>query len=31
MYPLTLHLGVQRKWTAFSSHNIMHHAVFCKY
>jgi hypothetical protein len=31
MYPLTLHLGVQRKWTAFSPHKVVHHAVFCKY
>ena len=31
MYPLTLHLGVQRKWTAFSPRKVMHHAFFCKY
>jgi hypothetical protein len=31
MYPLTLHWGVQRKWTAFSPHKVVHHAVFCKY
>ena len=31
MYPLTLHLGVQRKLTAFSSRKVVHHAVFCKY
>ena len=31
MYPLTLHLGVQRKWTAFSPRKVVHHAVFCKY
>ena len=30
MYPLTLHLGVQRKWTAFSPHKVVHDAVFCK-
>ena len=24
-------LGVQRKWTAFSSCKVVHHAVFCKY
>jgi hypothetical protein len=23
MYPLTLHLGVQRKWTAFSPHKVV--------
>ena len=28
---LTLHLGVQRKLTAFSPHKVVHHAVFCKY
>jgi hypothetical protein len=28
MYPLTLLLGVQRKWTAFSPHKVVHHAVF---
>jgi hypothetical protein len=28
---LTLHLGVQRKLTAFSPRKVMHHAVFCKY
>jgi hypothetical protein len=27
---LTLHLGVQRKLTAFSPHKVVHHAVFCK-
>ena len=31
MYPLTLHLGVQRKWTPFFPHKVVHHAVFCKY
>jgi hypothetical protein len=31
MYPLTLHLGVQRKLTAFSPRKVVHHAVFCKY
>jgi hypothetical protein len=31
MYPLTLHLGVQRKWTAFSPSKVVHHDVFCKY
>jgi hypothetical protein len=31
MYPLTLHLGVQRKLTAFSPRKVMHHAFFCKY
>ena len=31
MYPLTLHLGVQRKLTAFSPCKVVHHAVFCKY
>ena len=31
MYPLTLHLGVQRKLTAFSPRKVMHHAVFCNY
>ena len=31
MYPLTLHLGVKRKLTAFSRRKVMHHAVFCKY
>jgi hypothetical protein len=31
MYPLTLHLGVQRKSTAFSPCKVVHHAVFCKY
>jgi hypothetical protein len=31
MYPLTLHLRVQRKLTAFSPRKVMHHAVFCKY
>ena len=29
--PLTLHLGVQRKLTAFSPRKVVHHAVFCKY
>ena len=24
----TLHLGVQRKWIAFSPHKVVHHAVF---
>jgi hypothetical protein len=28
---LTLHLGVQRKLSAFSPHKVVHHAVFCKY
>ena len=28
MYPLTLHLGVQRKWTVFSPHKVMQVAVF---
>jgi hypothetical protein len=28
MYPLTLHLGIQRKLTAFSPHKIVHHALF---
>jgi hypothetical protein len=28
---LTLHLGVQRKLTAFSPHKVVHNAVFCKY
>ena len=28
---LTLHLGVQRKLTAFSLRKVVHHAVFCKY
>ena len=28
---LTLHLGVQRKLTAFSPRKVVHHAVFCKY
>ena len=28
MYPLTLHLGVQRKLTAFSPRKVVHHAVF---
>ena len=28
---LTLHLGVQRKLTAFSPCKVVHHAVFCKY
>ena len=27
----TLHLGVQRKLTAFSPHKVVHYAVFCKY
>ena len=27
----SLHLGVQRKLTAFSPHKVVHHAVFCKY
>ena len=31
MYPVTLHLGVQRKLTAFSPRKVVHHAVFCKY
>ena len=31
MYPLTLHSGVQRKWTAFSPCKVVHHAVFGKY
>ena len=31
MYPLTLHLGVQRKLTAFFPRKVVHHAVFCKY
>ena len=31
MYRLTLHLGVQRKLTAFSPRKVVHHAVFCKY
>jgi hypothetical protein len=31
MYPLTLHLGVQRKLTAFSPRKVVYHAVFCKY
>ena len=31
MYPLTLHLGVQRKLTAFSPRKVMHHAFLCKY
>ena len=26
--PLTLHLGVQRKLTAFSPRKVVHHAVF---
>ena len=29
--PLTLHLGEQRKLTAFSPRKVVHHAVFCKY
>jgi hypothetical protein len=29
--PLTLHLGVQWKLTAFSPRKVVHHAVFCKY
>ena len=29
--PLTLHLGVQRKLTAFSPRKVVHHAGFCKY
>jgi hypothetical protein len=29
--PLTLHLGVQRKLTAFSPRKVAHHAGFCKY
>ena len=28
MYPLTLHLGVQRKLTAFSPRKVVYHAVF---
>ena len=28
MYPLTLHLGVQRKLAAFSPLKVVHHAVF---
>jgi hypothetical protein len=28
IYPLTLHFGVQRKWTAFSPHKVVRHAVF---
>jgi hypothetical protein len=28
MYPLTLHLGVQRKLTAFYPRKVVHHAVF---
>ena len=28
---LTLHLGVQRKLTAFSPRKVVHRAVFCKY
>ena len=28
MYPLALHLGVQRKLTAFSPRKVVHHAVF---
>ena len=28
---LTLHLGVQRKLTAFSPRKVAHHAGFCKY
>ena len=32
MYPSnSLHLGVQRKLTAFSPRKVVHHAVFCKY
>jgi hypothetical protein len=32
MYPSnSLHLRVQRKWTAFSPRKVVHHAVFCKY
>jgi hypothetical protein len=31
MYPLTLHLGEQRKLTAFSPRKVVYHAVFCKY
>jgi hypothetical protein len=32
MYPSnSLHLGVQRKLTAFSPCKVVHHAVFCKY
>jgi hypothetical protein len=31
MYPLTLHSGVQRKWTAFSPCKVVYHAVFGKY
>ena len=31
MYPLTLHLRVQRKLTVFSPRKVGHHAVFCKY
>jgi hypothetical protein len=27
----SLHLGVQRKLTAFSPRKVVHHAVFCKY
>ena len=29
--PPTLHLGVQRKLTAFSPRKVVNHAVFCKY
>jgi hypothetical protein len=29
--PLTLHLGVQWKLTAFSPRKVVHHADFCKY
>jgi hypothetical protein len=29
--PLTLHLGVQRKLTAFSPRKVVHHTGFCKY
>jgi hypothetical protein len=28
MYPLTLHLGVQRKLTAFAPRKVVYHAVF---
>ena len=28
MYPLTLHLGVQRKWTAFSPRKVVHSVFF---
>ena len=29
--PLTLHLGIQWKLTAFSPRKVVHHVVFCKY